>query len=95
MEDHELKCRIVSRMWRDGITVDRQWADVATVARLAVGSSDEGRAKALLTDEMEANPECPVLKTGAGMVALKKDKAAVAEYLRRHCEESDIPWGLR
>lgn len=96
MQDNEIKCRIVNRMWRDNIVMGSQYADVESVARWAVPTSEEGRAKELLAGEMADNPDAPVVKTGADMVALKQNRDAVADYLRQFCEnESGLPWDLR
>ena len=96
MNDTEIKCRTVRRMWRDDIIVNSQWADAETVARQSVPASDEGHAANLLLNDMADNPNCPVIKTGAGMVALRQNKAAVKQFLEAVCEDStDIPWDLR
>lgn len=97
MEEHAIKCALVSRMWNDGIVMNRQYADVESVVRqAAVARSDEGAAKDLLTGDMVDDDHCPVVKTGAGMVSLKQDKEAVRDYLERFCDdESDLPWDLR
>lgn len=96
MNDTEIKCRTVRRMWRDNIDVNSQWADAETVARQSVPSSEEGDATDLLLNEMADDPQCPVVKTGAGMVALRQDRDAVKQFLEQVCEDRDsIPWDLR
>ena len=83
-------------MWNDGIVINLQWADAESVARLSVPSSDRGRAADLLLNEMANDTDCPVVKTGAGMVALRQNKAAVRAYLEAVCDDrDDVPWDLR
>lgn len=96
MEEHEIKYAVTVRMFKDDIRVGTQWADVENVARLAaIPRSDQGTAKALLKGEMVDDDDCPILKTGAGMVALKADKEAIREYLESLETEMDLPWKLR
>lgn len=96
MEDSEIKYAVVVRMWRDGIVMGRQYADVETVARqAAIPNSDEGRAKALLAGEMVDGDHCPVVKPGSGMVTLKRDTDAIREYLESLEGDGDTPWDLR
>lgn len=93
--NEEIMCALVSRMFSDNIYVDSQWANEETIARkAAVQRSDEGRAKELLAD-MATMSESPVVMTGAGMFALRRDKEAISRFLERVCpEQSDIPWEL-
>lgn len=96
MNDDQMKCAMVSRMWRDNIVMGVQYADVESVARqAAIPTSEEGSAKDLLR-ELADDPDVPVVKTGANMVALKRDADAVGDYLRDVCDmEAGIPWDLR
>lgn len=96
MNESETKCALVARMWSDDIVAGSQYADVESVARhAAIPRSDEGAAKDLLR-EMAADSDCPVVTMGSGMVALRRDRDAVADYLKGVCEDdSDVPWDLR
>lgn len=96
MDENAIKCALAARMWRDGIIADSQYADVESVARqAAIPRSDEGDAKDLLR-EMAADSGCPVVTMGSGMVALRRDRDAVADYLKGVCEDAaDVPWDLR
>lgn len=97
MNDNEIMCALVRRMWRDGIVANRQYADAENVARqAAIPRSEEGRAKDLLTGEMLDDTACPLTTIGSGMVALKQDTDAIKAFLEAVCEDKDaIPWDLR
>lgn len=95
MQDSELKWRIVRRMWNDNI-VGSSPADVDTIVDFAVPSSEEGRARKLLTNKMVQDPDCPVKWVIANQaVVLRKDEEAVAIYIKRHGGEDNVPWDLR
>lgn len=91
-----MECALISRMWRDGIVADNQYADVESVARqAAIPRSEEGEAKGVLR-ELASHAECPVVTMGSGVVALRRDRDAVADYLKDVCSDaSDMPWDLR
>lgn len=97
MEHHEIKFAVIARMWRDGIVMGRQYAEVESVVRRAAIPKDAvGEARQLLSEEMVRNDHSPVVKTGASMVALKRDKDTVRDALLRFADdESDLPWDLR
>lgn len=96
MQPHEIKCAVVSRMWQDGVTVNRRWADIETVASLAVPPSAFRDAVDEIEGWMLDDADCPVVKTGPGMIALEPDEGKIRDYLERYCgSNEDWPPALR
>lgn len=96
MDDSEIRRRIVRRLWNDDILQKIRMADIDTVTDLAVPSSDEGRARDLIKNEMVSDSSCPVVwGIGGQAITLKMDRELVARYLLRHGGEESLPWDLR
>ncbi len=96
MKPHEIKCAVVSQMWRDGIVHGRQVADVSTVAALAVPNSEHKAARDEIQDWMLPSADCPVIQVSQGVITLENDRQKVREYLKRFCvAEHDLPSSLR
>lgn len=96
MNDKDIACALVRRMWTDGIVSGSQFADGENIVRqAAIPRSDEGRAKDVLAD-MASNTQTPVITIGSGVFALRRDRSAVQKFLESVCSDSqDIPWDLR
>lgn len=96
VDDSTIRARVVRRMWNDGIIETSRCADIDSVTDLAVASSDEGRARELIEDEMVSNSDCPVIWGIAGQaVTLRMDRQAVAQYIHDHGGEEVLPWDLK
>ena len=91
--DAQLRGKMVRRMYRDNL-VKSAGADPATVADYAVSTSDEERARDLITDEMVDDDACPVVWLVKGTVTLEADKAKIARYIADNLGGDKVPWDL-
>lgn len=93
MKPHEIKVAVVAQMWSDGIWVDTQWAEMASVARHI--DAGAGAVRDEISTYMVKNDDCPVVKTSRNEVALVRDPEWVREFILRHGGEDDLPGDLR
>jgi hypothetical protein len=94
MQDNKIKARIVTRLYREDAYAPNQMISIQGAASMSVPSSDEGRAKQLLTDEMVDDDACPVVAMIAGQsVAVEPDDGKIAAYIQRN--GGDVPWDLQ
>ena len=96
VKPHQLKCAVVSRMYRDGIMVGRKVADIDTVAEQAVPPAHHAAAEREIREYMIRNDDCPVVMVSSDVIALRPDEDRIVEYLERYCESAEEwPPGLR
>lgn len=92
MQPHEIKCAVVTRMYRDGIVEGRQYADVKTVAEQAVPPSAVQDARDEIEDHMIDDADCPVVMVRRDVVTLRNDEKQLRAYLTRYCGARDDDW---
>lgn len=96
MNPNEIRARVVLKLHRDGKYLPNEMVSVQGAASMAVGASDEGEAKDLLTDEMVDDDTCPIEWAVAGeAVALERDDGKITAYIERHGGRNMLPWDLR
>lgn len=92
VKPHEIKCAVVSRMFRDTIIVGKRVADVETVAEQAVPPSEKAAAEREIREYMIRDDDCPVVMVSSGVIALRPDESRIEQYLKRYCDDdSQMP----
>ena len=93
MKPHQIKCAVVSTMYRDGIFTDSKPANIESVAKFAVDRAFRSEAEYEITEYMIPDDECPVEKLAPGVIGLQRDDDKIRAYLERYCEEMPPGFG--